>query len=243
MSSLISPSTGLPENLCKPVTTASSPTTGVTSGPAPESTSPRPGSSPIEVASITPDSPAGSSDDVIMETPSDNEAPKPQQPHLPEPIPAAAGRPIQPGSLSSGAQALTMAAARQIMLDNYTPWVMSTYGDSAKTKTITTKKYSRIVALLRSLDKDLSQQPHQSQPQPPATSGDPGSVPPQTAPEPSGSEAAKFRLWVKSKGFHLGPPAGHPDFGRPHSMDILYLPTGTDKVSACLRRRRYFLTK
>ena len=31
------------------------------------------------------------------------------------------------------------------------PWVLATYGDAAKTKTITTKKYARIVALLKSL--------------------------------------------------------------------------------------------
>ena len=116
------------------------------------------------------------------------------------------------------------------MLDNYTPWVMSTYGDSAKTKTITTKKYTRIVALLRSLDKDLSN-PQQGGPAPAATAA--ASNPPGVSgspPEPSGSEAAKFRLWVKSKGFHLGPPAGHPDYGRPGTVDMLYLPTGTDKV-------------
>ena len=46
----------------------------------------------------------------------------------------------------------------------------------------------------------------------------------------STSEAAKFKLWVKSKGFHLGPPPGHVDRGLPHTIDTLYLPTGTDKV-------------
>jgi hypothetical protein len=69
--------------------------------------------------------------------------------------------------------------------------VLSTYGDAAKTKTITAKKYARIVALLRysnGLDKG-------------SNTG-----------ESTGSEAAKFRLWVKSKGFHLGPPAGHPEY-------------------------------
>ena len=46
---------------------------------------------------------------------------------------------------------LSSAAARQIMWDQYQPWVLATYGDAAKTKTITTKKYARIVALLKSL--------------------------------------------------------------------------------------------
>ncbi len=122
---------------------------------------------------------------------------------IPVPVPVVA--------MSPGAQALSMAAARQIMFDNYTPWVMATYGDSAKTKTITTRKYARIVALLRSLEKDSSSGGEN-------TGGG------------SSSEAAKFRLWVKSKGFHLGPPAGHPDRDKPGSADLLYLPTGTDKV-------------
>jgi hypothetical protein len=139
---------------------------------------------------------------------------------------AAAASSLMP---SGGSLALTMAAARQIMLDQYTPWVMGTYGDSAKTKTITTRKYARIVALLKAHEKQEN-------------GGGGGS-----GGEPSGSEAAKFRLWVKSKGFHLGPPAGHSmtstdidvDDSSPAAAglrgadgirDILFLPTGTDKV-------------
>lgn len=130
---------------------------------------------------------------------------------------------------------LSSAAARQIMWDQYQPWVLSTYGDAAKTKTITTKKYARIVALLKSLtggnsslapvlDKDgnLVPQPQES------------STPPLGS---STSEAAKFKLWVKSKGFHLGPPPGHADRGLPHTIDTLYLPTGTDKVSLSYQTR------
>ena len=120
---------------------------------------------------------------------------------------------------------LSSSAARKIMFDQYQPWVLSTYGDAAKTKTITAKKYARIVALLRySTGVDKSS----------------GSS------EATGSEAAKFRLWVKSKGFHLGPPAGHPEYDQVGSHDLLYLPTGTDKVSKydqlkflCLLRRIY----
>eukprot|EP00093_Oithona_nana_P009700 09700.XXX_147474_125173_1 [CDS] Oithona nana genome sequencing. len=78
------------------------------------------------------------------------------------------------------------------MWDQYQPWVLSTYGDAAKTKTITTKKYARIVALLRTLN---------------GTTLTP-------------IEAAKFKLWVKSKGFHLGPPPGHPDRGLPHTLVV-----------------------
>ncbi|XP_059089878.1 nucleolar protein 4-like [Tigriopus californicus] len=105
---------------------------------------------------------------------------------------------------------LSMAAAKQLMLEQYTPWVMSTYGDTAKTKTIVARKYARIVALLKSMERD-------------SAGGAPGS-------EQTGSEAAKFRLWVKSKGFHLGAPAGHPDSEKQESKDMLYLPTGTDKT-------------
>lgn len=139
---------------------------------------------------------------------------------------------------------LSSAAARQIMWDQYQPWVLGTYGDAAKTKTITTKKYARIVSLLKSmgcgtsgglsggstlpniLGKDNAMSPvgsldaaNSSTPPPPSLGG-------------STSEAAKFKLWVKSKGFHLGPPPAHEDRGLPHSVDALYIPTGTDKVSA-----------
>ena len=109
---------------------------------------------------------------------------------------------------------LSSAAARKIMFDQYQPWVLATYGDAAKTKTITAKKYARIVALLRfSNGSDKSS----------SLSGGPS--------EATGSEAAKFRLWVKSKGFHLGPPAGHSELSLVGSHDLLYLPTGTDKVN------------
>ena len=117
---------------------------------------------------------------------------------------------------------LSSAAARKIMWDQYQPWVLSTYGDAAKTKTITTKKYTRIVALLRTLNGNTLT---------PILDKD-GNL--MATPETQGgstSEAAKFKLWVKSKGFHLGPPPGHPDRGLPHTVDMLYLPTGTDKVS------------
>ena len=39
------------------------------------------------------------------------------------------------------------------MYDKFQPWVLATYGDSAKTKTITTKKAKRIVKLLQAKDK------------------------------------------------------------------------------------------
>ena len=122
---------------------------------------------------------------------------------------------------------LSSAAARKIMWDQYQPWVLSTYGDAAKTKTITTKKYARIVALLRTLNGNALT---------PILDKDGNLMATPETHSGSTSEAAKFKLWVKSKGFHLGPPPGHPDRGLPHTVDMLYLPTGTDKVSALLIR-------
>ena len=46
---------------------------------------------------------------------------------------------------SSGGRAVN-SEARQEMFDKFQPWVLSTYGDSAKTKTITLKKAIRIQA-------------------------------------------------------------------------------------------------
>jgi hypothetical protein len=42
-----------------------------------------------------------------------------------------------------------MKLSRKGMFEAFQPWVLQTYGDSAKTKTITKKKYSRIVKTLR----------------------------------------------------------------------------------------------
>ena len=54
--------------------------------------------------------------------------------------------------------------------------------------------------------------------------------------EPAGSEAAKFRLWVKSKGLSLTRPgagagAEEGQEGDRGDSPVLYVPTGTDKVS------------
>ena len=86
-------------------------------------------------------------------------------------------------------------ASREEMFAKFQPWVLGTYGDSAKTKTITVKKAARIMTLLRAGEKGA-------------------------AGEPTGSEAAKLRVWVKAKGLQLG------ELGE----DELYVPTGTDKV-------------
>ena len=127
-----------------------------------------------------------------------------------------------------------MEEAKQLMLSQYIPWVNSTYGDTAKTKTITKKKYSRIIALLRfnAEQKDTKNSTNNN------NGSSINSINDATSPQLAtlgggngGSELAKFKLWVKSKGFHLGPPEGHPDYGNQETENTLYLPTGTDKVS------------
>ncbi|PNJ80887.1 NOL4 isoform 5, partial [Pongo abelii] len=70
-----------------------------------------------------------------------------------------------------------------------------TYGDSGKTKTVTRKKYERIVQLLN------------------------GS-------ESSSTDNAKFKFWVKSKGFQLGQP-DEVRGGGGGAKQVLYVPVKT----------------
>ena len=46
-----------------------------------------------------------------------------------------------------------MATSKEEMYAKFQPWVLATYGDSAKTKTITVRKAARIRALLSTSDK------------------------------------------------------------------------------------------
>lgn len=64
------------------------------------------------------------------------------------------------------------------MFQHYQPWVIKTYGDLSKTKTVTLRKYARILRALR-------------------------------GEEVNSADSSKFRFWVKSKGFHIGKPAGY----------------------------------
>ena len=129
-------------------------------------------------------------------------------------------------SSSSVSSPLTMEEAKQLMLSQYIPWVNSTYGDTAKTKTITKKKYSRIIALLRfnAEQKDTKNSTNNN------NGSSINSINDATSPQLAtlgggngGSELAKFKLWVKSKGFHLGPPEGHPDYGNQETENTLYV--------------------
>ena len=46
-----------------------------------------------------------------------------------------------------------MATSKEEMYAKFQPWVLATYGDSAKTKTITVRKAARIRALLSTSEK------------------------------------------------------------------------------------------
>lgn len=48
-------------------------------------------------------------------------------------------------SISNG----TTSSTKEDMFDHYQPWVIQTYGDSAKTKTISLRKYARVLRTLR----------------------------------------------------------------------------------------------
>ncbi|XP_077126539.1 nucleolar protein 4 isoform X1 [Ranitomeya variabilis] len=78
------------------------------------------------------------------------------------------------------------------MYRHFQDWCLRTYGDSGKTKTVTRKKYERIVQLLN------------------------GS-------ESSSTDNAKFKFWVKSKGFQLGAA----EEGSPGDKQVLYVPVKT----------------
>ncbi|XP_041103613.1 nucleolar protein 4-like isoform X3 [Polyodon spathula] len=78
------------------------------------------------------------------------------------------------------------------MYRQFQDWCLRTYGDSGKTKTVTRKKYDRIVQLLN------------------------GS-------ECSSTDNAKFKFWVKSKGFQLGVP----DEISGGEKQVLYVPVKT----------------
>ncbi|XP_006835114.1 PREDICTED: nucleolar protein 4-like isoform X2 [Chrysochloris asiatica] len=81
------------------------------------------------------------------------------------------------------------------MYRQFQDWCLRTYGDSGKTKTVTRKKYERIVQLLN------------------------GS-------ESSSTDNAKFKFWVKSKGFQLGQPE-EVRGGGGGAKQVLYVPVKT----------------
>ncbi|XP_046386393.1 nucleolar protein 4 isoform X2 [Ischnura elegans] len=136
--------------------------------------------------------------------------------------------PGKSSSSSGGGSSGRRSPASREMFDNFQPWVVATYGDAAKTKTVTRRKYARI---LRTLRGDSSG----------GGSGADGA---------NSAENSKFRFWVKAKGFRVGPPPGHPkspSFERTSirrtstSQDPpLYVPTATVKEGATGVERQVF---
>ncbi|OPJ83423.1 nucleolar protein 4 isoform X3 [Patagioenas fasciata] len=88
-----------------------------------------------------------------------------------------------------------MESSDRDMYRQFQDWCLRTYGDSGKTKTVTRKKYDRIVQLLN------------------------GS-------ESSSTDNAKFKFWVKSKGFQLGNP-DEVSGGAGGGKQVLYVPVKT----------------
>nr|KAF6358714.1 nucleolar protein 4 [Pipistrellus kuhlii] len=82
------------------------------------------------------------------------------------------------------------------MYRQFQDWCLRTYGDSGKTKTVTRKKYERIVQLLHGA-------------------------------ESSSTDNAKFKFWVKSKGFQLGQPPEEVRAGGGGAKPVLYVPVKT----------------
>lgn len=81
-------------------------------------------------------------------------------------------------------------------------WCLRTYGDSAKTKTVTRSKYQRITEVLQG-------------------GGGTGA-----GSGPAAGEKGKFQFWVRSKGFRLG-SGREPKMGQ-----VVYVPVKTGSVSA-----------
>ncbi|KAM8811372.1 nucleolar protein 4 isoform 2-T2 [Eudromia elegans] len=88
-----------------------------------------------------------------------------------------------------------MESGERDMYRHFQDWCLRTYGDSGKTKTVTRKKYERIVQLLN------------------------GS-------ESSSTDNAKFKFWVKSKGFQLG-GSDEVSAGAGGGKQVLYVPVKT----------------
>ncbi|XP_041655756.1 nucleolar protein 4-like [Cheilinus undulatus] len=119
----------------------------------------------------------------------------------------------QPRSPSSGVPASEAAGGGGDMFGEFQDWCLRTYGDSGKTKTVTRRKYNKILQTLLQGDEENSNGVFLHE-------------------KGSNHINAKFKFWVKSKGFTVGTlqdaKNGSPD--RP----VLYVPikaTCVDSVS------------
>ncbi|XP_062871085.1 nucleolar protein 4-like b [Trichomycterus rosablanca] len=110
------------------------------------------------------------------------------------------------------------ASSEGDMFGEFQDWCLRTYGDTAKTKTVTRRKYDKILQAL-SHGED-----------------------PQTFPDNSHINA-KFKFWVKSKGFQVGKGEGQLDKRGKYQRPVLYVPikptcvdSGTGQEVSFLKR-------
>ncbi|KAG9269529.1 nucleolar protein 4-like [Astyanax mexicanus] len=85
------------------------------------------------------------------------------------------------------------------MFGEFQDWCLRTYGDSGKTKTVTRRKYNRILQALLQQHTDEPDAYHETN-----------------------HLNAKFKFWVKSKGFQVGGTEGHRE--RNGDRPVLYVP-------------------
>ncbi|KAM8864422.1 nucleolar protein 4-like isoform 2-T2 [Spinachia spinachia] len=117
------------------------------------------------------------------------------------------------GSPTGGVQASEAAGAGAEMFGEFQEWCLRTYGDSGKTKTVTRRKYHKILQTLIQGDEENSNGvfPHERS---------------------TNHINAKFKFWVKSKGFQVG--TLQDSRNGPPDRPVLYVPikaTCVDGVS------------
>ncbi|XP_026055323.1 nucleolar protein 4-like isoform X1 [Carassius auratus] len=92
------------------------------------------------------------------------------------------------------------AVSEAEMLGDFQEWCLRTYGDSGKTKTVTRRKYNKILQTL--LHSDDSEGVYIE----------------------NNHINAKFKFWVKSKGFQVGNTDGKPNENGAADRPVLYVP-------------------
>ncbi|XP_036960322.1 nucleolar protein 4-like isoform X2 [Acanthopagrus latus] len=147
------------------------------------------------------------SDTVSTSTSCSSSTPTTTTTHQPQP------RSRSPSSYSSGVPASDAAGGGAEMFGEFQDWCLRTYGDSGKTKTVTRRKYNKILQTLLQGDEENSHGVFLHE-------------------KGNNHINAKFKFWVKSKGFQVGTlqdaKNGAPD--RP----VLFVPikaTCVDSVS------------
>lgn len=102
------------------------------------------------------------------------------------------------------------AVSEAEMFGDFQEWCLRTYGDSGKTKTVTRRKYNKILqTLLQSDDSEgvIIESNHIN---------------------------AKFKFWVKSKGFQVGRSDGEPNENGAADRPVLYVPIKATCVDGVL---------